>query len=154
MYRNRDELPPLGQQRRLGLDIDMIGARGDNLGSTRSETREMRSSNNQEMKRADMTMDNWTQEPCKMSAVTSGPEAPNTFNDAWNHHSPNERTKWRDTVTKELYCMKENGVRKETRITDVQKDRGLKDANGYSKSTEMVYTEQDLLHWDTVKYKE
>ena len=50
--------------------------------------------------------------------------------------------------------MEENRVRKETRITDVQKDRGLKDANGYSKSTEMVYTEQDLLNWDTVKYQE
>ena len=37
-------------------------------------------------------MDNWIQETCYMSAVTSGPEEPNTFNDAWNHHSPNERT--------------------------------------------------------------
>ena len=27
IYRNREELPPLDQQRRLGLDIDMIGAR-------------------------------------------------------------------------------------------------------------------------------
>ena len=69
MYRTRDKLPPLGQRRGLGLDIDMIGARGDHLGSTRSETREMRSSNNQEMERADMTMDNWTQELCYMSAV-------------------------------------------------------------------------------------
>ena len=32
----------------------MIGARENNLGSTRSETRAMRSPNNQEMERADM----------------------------------------------------------------------------------------------------
>ena len=27
-----EEIPPLDQQRRLGLDIDMIGAREENLG--------------------------------------------------------------------------------------------------------------------------
>ena len=56
----------------------MIGARENNLGSTRSEKRAMRSPNNQEMERPDMTMDNWIQETCYsyMSAVTSGPEEP------------------------------------------------------------------------------
>ena len=38
-----DEISPLDQHRRLGLDIDMIGAREENLGSTRSQTLEMRS---------------------------------------------------------------------------------------------------------------
>ena len=36
----------------------MIGAREENLGSTRSETRKMRSPHHQKMERADMTMDN------------------------------------------------------------------------------------------------
>ena len=31
-YRSREEVPPLDQQRRLGLDICMIGAREENLG--------------------------------------------------------------------------------------------------------------------------
>ena len=57
-----------------------------------------------------MIMDNWIQETCYMSAVTSCPEEPNTFNDAWNHHSPNERTKLREAVTKELYRMEEKSL--------------------------------------------
>ena len=32
IYRNREEVPPLDQQRRLGLNIDMIGARENNWG--------------------------------------------------------------------------------------------------------------------------
>ena len=72
-----------------------------------------------------MTMDNWIQQACYMSDVTSGSEEPNTFNDAWNHHSPNERTKWIEVVTKELYCMEEKRVWKETKIIDVPKDRKL-----------------------------
>ena len=39
-YRDREEVLPLDQQRRLGLDIDMIGAREENLGSTRTQTLE------------------------------------------------------------------------------------------------------------------
>ena len=35
---HREEVSPLDQQRRLGLDIDMITARLENLGSTRSQT--------------------------------------------------------------------------------------------------------------------
>ena len=35
-----EENPPLDQQRRLGFDIDMIGAREDGFGSTRSQTLE------------------------------------------------------------------------------------------------------------------
>ena len=99
----------------------MIGARENILRSTRSQTREMRSPNMQVMEKADMTMDNWTQETCYMSAVTSGPKEPNTFNDAWNHHSPNKRTKLREAVTKALYCMEGKRVWKGTKITDVQK---------------------------------
>ena len=39
-YRDREEVPPLGQQRRIGLEIDMIGAREENLVSTRNQTLE------------------------------------------------------------------------------------------------------------------
>ena len=70
---DEEENQPLDQQGRLGLDIYMIGAREENLGSTRSQTSEMRSPSNQAMERANINMDNWIQETCYMSAVTSGP---------------------------------------------------------------------------------
>ena len=38
---DEEEILPLDQQRRLGLDIDMIGAREEYLCSTRSQTLEM-----------------------------------------------------------------------------------------------------------------
>ena len=71
---NGEEIPPLDQQRRLGLDIGMIGAREENLGSTRSQTLEMRSPSKQSMERANINMDNWIQETCYISVVTSGPD--------------------------------------------------------------------------------
>ena len=45
------------QQRRLGLDIDMIGAREENLGSKRSQTLEMSSPSDQAMERDNLNMD-------------------------------------------------------------------------------------------------
>ena len=81
-YRDREDVPLLDQQRRLGLDIDMIGAREENTGLTRSQTLEMRSPNNPAMERAKINMENWIQETCCMSAVTSGPNEPNHFNEA------------------------------------------------------------------------
>ena len=68
----------------------MIGARENNLGSTRSQTLEMRSPSNQAMERAHINMNNWIQETCYLSALTSGPDEPNDFNEAWNHQCPNE----------------------------------------------------------------
>ena len=73
----------------MGLDIDMIAAKEENLGSTRSQTLEMRSPTNQAMEKANIHMDNWIQETCYTSVVTSGPNDPNNFNEAWNHQCPN-----------------------------------------------------------------
>ena len=59
-------------QKKLGLDINMmIGAREETLGKTRSETKEMFSPTNESMKRADLPMEDWIQETCLISAVTS-----------------------------------------------------------------------------------
>ena len=58
-------------QRKLGLDIGMIGAREETLGMTRSWTQEMYSPRNGSMERADITMEDWIQETCLISAVTS-----------------------------------------------------------------------------------
>ena len=67
------------EQKRHGLDIDMIGARKEELGRTRSQTKEMMSPRNESMERAELTMEDWIQETCLMSAVASGPTEPKTF---------------------------------------------------------------------------
>ena len=89
----------MDQHRRLGLDIDMIGAREENLGSTRSQTFEMRSPSNQTMERANINMDNWIKETCYISAVASGPDEPNNFNVLWNYQDHDECRKWREAIT-------------------------------------------------------
>ena len=124
-YRDREEVLPLHQQRRLGLDIDMIGAREENLDSTRSQTLEMISPSNQAMESANINMDNWIQETCYMSAVTSGPDELDHFNEARNHHCPNDRKKWRETTTKKPYYMENKKVWRATRKTDAPKDSKL-----------------------------
>ena len=60
----------------------MIGARKETLGKTRSQTKQMSSARNESMERADLTMEDWIQETCLISAVTSGPTEPKTFQEA------------------------------------------------------------------------
>ena len=88
----------------LGLDINMRGTREQNLGSTRSQTRtlRLRSPLKSPMKEhADLNLDDWIQESCFMSALTSDPEEPKTFNEAWNCQDPKIRNLWRDAIKKE-----------------------------------------------------
>ena len=47
-----------------------------------SQTQEMSSPRNESMERADLTMEDWIQETCLISAVTSGPTEPTTFLEA------------------------------------------------------------------------
>ena len=54
-------------QKKLGLDINMIGTREKTLGKTRSQTKEMSSPRNESMERADLTMEDWIQETCLIS---------------------------------------------------------------------------------------
>ena len=44
-------------QKRLGIDINMIGAREETLGRTRSETKDLSSTTNESMERADLTLE-------------------------------------------------------------------------------------------------
>ena len=60
----------------------MIGAREETLGKTRSETKEMSSPTNESMEGADLKMEDRIQETCLISAVTSGPTEPRTFQEA------------------------------------------------------------------------
>ena len=82
-------------QRRLGLDIGKIGAREETLGKTRSQTQEMPSSRNESMERADLTMEDWIQETCLISVVTSGQTEPKTFQETWHYPIEKERDNWR-----------------------------------------------------------
>ena len=79
------------EQKKLGIDIEMIGARKEELGRTRSQTKEMMSPKHESMERPELTMEDWIQETCLISAVTSGPTEPKTFQEAW--HSPVEEEK-------------------------------------------------------------
>ena len=72
------------EQKKLGIDIQMIGAREEELGKTRSQTKEMMSPTNVSMERAELTKEEWIQETCLISAVTSGPTEPKTFQEAWH----------------------------------------------------------------------
>ena len=46
-----------GTQKKLVIDINLIGARKETLGKTRSETRALSSPRNESMERADLTME-------------------------------------------------------------------------------------------------
>ena len=67
------------EQKKLGIDIQMIGAREQELGRTRSQTKELMSPRNESMERPELTMEEWIHETCLISAVTSGPTEPKTF---------------------------------------------------------------------------
>ena len=97
-------------QKRLGIDINMIGAREETLGKTRSETKELSSPTNESMERADLTMEDWIQETCFISAVTSGPNEPKTFQEAWHSPVKEERENWQKAIRKEIKNMIERGV--------------------------------------------
>ena len=97
-------------QKRLGLDIGIIGAREETLGRTRSQTQEMSSPRNESMERTDLTMEDWIQETCLISAVTSEPTEPKTFEEAWHYPIEKERDSWRAAIRKEIRSMIERGV--------------------------------------------
>ena len=48
------------------------------------------------MERADLTMEDWIQETLLISAVTSGPTEPKTFQEAWHYPIEKERDNWRN----------------------------------------------------------
>ena len=90
------------EQKRLGIDIQMIGARKEELGRTRSQTKEMMSPRNESLERAELTMEDWTHETCLISAVTSGPTEPKTFQEAWQSLVEEERNNWQVAIRKEI----------------------------------------------------
>ena len=62
------------------------------------------------MERADLTMEDWIQETCLISAVTSGPTDPKSFQEAWHYPIVNERERWRIAIRKEIRSMIETQI--------------------------------------------
>ena len=98
------------EQKKLGIDIQMIGAREVELGRTRSQTQEMMSPRNESMERAELTMEDWIHETCLISAVTSGPTELKTFQEAWHSPVEEERNNWQIAIRKEIKSMINGGV--------------------------------------------
>ena len=92
-------------QKKLGIDINMIGAREETLGRTRNKTKELSSPTNESMERSDLTLEDWIQETCLISAVTSGPTEPKTFQEAWHSPVEEERNNWQMAIRKEIKSM-------------------------------------------------
>ena len=74
----------------------------------------MSSPRNESMERADLTMEDWIQETCQISAVTSGPTEPNTFQEAWHYPVESERDNWKAAIRKDIRSMIERGVWRKT----------------------------------------
>ena len=98
------------EQKNLGLDIDMIGARKEKLGGTRSQAKEVMSPTNETMERAGLTMEDWIQETCLISAVASGPTKPKTFQEAWHSQVEEEKENWQIAIRKEIRSVINRGV--------------------------------------------
>ena len=129
-------------QRRLGIDINMIGAREETLGRTQSETKELSSPTNESMERADLTSEDWIQETCLISAVTSGPTEPKTFQEAWHSPVEEERNNWQMAIRKEIKSMIDRGVGERLIERTYQTTEDSLGISGFSKLKEMVPTGQ------------
>ena len=98
------------EQKKLGIDIEMIGARKEELGRTRSQTEEMMSPRNESIERAELTIEDWIHETCLISAVTSDPTEPKTVQEAWHSPVEEERQNWQIAIRKEIKSMINRGV--------------------------------------------
>ena len=85
----------------------------------------MSSPRNESMERADLTMEDWIQETCLISAVTSGPTEPKTFQEAGHYPVENERDSWRAANRKEIRSMINRGVWRKTNRAKIPKNRRL-----------------------------
>ena len=113
------------KQKKLGIDIQMIGAKEVELARTRSQTQEMMSPRNESMERAELTMEDWIHETCLISAVTSGPTEPKTFQEAWHSPVEEERNNWQIAIRKEIKSMINRGVWRKIDKVKIPENRRL-----------------------------
>ena len=112
-------------QKKLGIDIDIIGARKEELGRTRSQTKDMMSPRNESMERAELTMEDWIHETCLISAATSGPTEPKTLQEAWHSPDEEERQNWQIAIRKEMKSMINRGVWRKIDKVKIPENRRL-----------------------------
>ena len=86
-------------------------------------------------------MEGWIQETCLISAVTSGPTEPKTFQEAWHYPIEKERDNWRAAIRKEIRSMIERGVWRKTERRYAATEN-LLEISGYSRSRKMALTAQ------------
>ena len=113
------------EQKRLGIDIQMIGARKEELGRTRSQTKEMMSPTNESMERAELTMEDWIHETCLISAVTSGPTEPKKIQEACHSPVEKERHNWQVAIRREIKSMINRGVWRKIDKVKIPENRRL-----------------------------
>ena len=141
-------------QRRFGIDINMIGAREETLGRTRSETKKLSSPTNESMEIADLTLEDWIQATCLISAVTSGPTELKTFQEAWYSPVEEERNNWQMAIRKEIKSMIDRGVWRKVDRKNIPNNRRLTaNKSAFKLKKDGTYRAR-LVHWDTVKYQE
>ena len=103
----------------------MIGASKEELGRTRSQTKETMSPRNESMERAELTMEDWIQETCLISAVTSGPTEPKTFQEVWHSPVEEENQNWQIAIRKEIRSMINRGVWRKIDRAKIPENRRL-----------------------------
>ena len=57
------------------------------------------------MEKADQIMEDWTQETCLTSVVTSVPTEPKTFQEAWHYPVEDEKERWRIAIRNDIRSM-------------------------------------------------
>ena len=77
------------------------------------------------MERAEFTMEDWIHETCLISAVTSGPTEPKTFQEAWHNPVEEERQNWQIAIRKEIRSMINRGVWRKIDKVKIPENRRL-----------------------------
>ena len=77
------------------------------------------------MERADLTLEDWILETCLISAVTSGPTEPKTFQEAWHSPVEEERNNWQMAIRKEIKSMVDRGVWRKVDRKNIPNNRRL-----------------------------
>ena len=85
----------------------------------------MSSPRNESMERADLTMEDWIQETCLISVVTSELTEPKIFQEAWYCPTEEERNNWRSAIRNEIRSMIERGVWRKTDRKKIPSNRRL-----------------------------
>ena len=103
----------------------------------------MSSPRNESIERADLTMEDWIQETCLISAVTSGPTEPKTFQEAWHCPTEKETNNWRTSIRREIRSMIPKGFGEKQKEKRYPTTEDLSEISGYLRSKEIALKGQD-----------